>query len=106
MTNPGVSGPRRLGGAPPRRPPHPPPPPPPAGPRRAAAPRATRTGRAPWGTPSIYAAGDEALFFGFGYALAQDRLFQLDYLRRRGSGRLAEVLGADGADLDLLARVV
>ncbi len=59
-----------------------------------------------WGIPSIYAESDDDLFFGFGYALAQDRLFQLDYLRRRGSGRLAEVLGADGTDLDLLARVV
>ena len=37
---------------------------------------------------------DHDLFFGFGYAIAQDRLFQLDYLRRRARGRLAEVLGA------------
>jgi penicillin amidase len=57
------------------------------------------------GIPHIHAANDEDLFFAFGYAMAQDRLFQLDYLRRRGSGRLAEVLGPDGADLDLLGRV-
>ncbi|HEX5271385.1 MAG TPA: penicillin acylase family protein [Gemmataceae bacterium] len=78
----------------------------PAGARRAAVRRAVRIERDRWGVPSIYAEDDEDLFFGFGYAMAQDRLFQLDYLRRRGSGRLAEVLGAEGTDLDLLARVV
>lgn len=58
------------------------------------------------GMPHIRAENDDDLFVGFGYAQAQDRLFQLDYLRRRGSGRLAEILGADGAELDLLARTV
>ena len=43
------------------------------------------------GVPHIRADNDQDLFFGFGYAVAQDRLFQLDYLRRRGSGRLAEI---------------
>ena len=57
------------------------------------------------GVPHISADNDDDLFFGFGYALAQDRLFQLDYLRRRGSGRLAEVLGKDGSELDLLGRI-
>ncbi len=78
----------------------------PAGRRRAAVRRAVRIERNRWGIPSIYADNDEDLFFGFGHAMAQDRLFQLDYLRRRGSGRLAEVLGADGRDLDLLARII
>ncbi|MCE9530204.1 MAG: penicillin acylase family protein [Planctomycetes bacterium] len=57
------------------------------------------------GIPHIFAANDADLFFGFGYALAQDRLFQIDYLRRRGSGRLAEILGPEGTDLDLLGRI-
>ena len=58
-----------------------------------------REGRKPaspanrWGVPHILAENDEDLFFGFGYAMAQDRLFQLDYLRRKGHGRLAEILG-------------
>ena len=38
--------------------------------------------------------------------MAQDRLFQLDYLRRKGLGRLAEILGPDGLENDLLARTV
>jgi len=58
------------------------------------------------GIPHISAENDIDLFFGFGYAMAQDRLFQLDYLRRRGSGRLAEVFGADGSDLDFVGRIV
>jgi penicillin amidase len=74
--------------------------------RRADVLRAIRIERNDWGIPSIYADNDEDLFFGFGFAMAQDRLFQLDYLRRRGSGRLAEIVGAQGYDLDLLARAV
>ncbi|MGQ0636091.1 MAG: penicillin acylase family protein [Planctomycetaceae bacterium] len=58
------------------------------------------------GIPHIHATVDDDLFFGFGYATAQDRLFQLDYLRRRALGRLAEVLGKEGLEPDLVARTV
>jgi penicillin amidase len=77
----------------------------PGGTRLAAVRRPAEVQRDARGVPHIHAANDEDLFFAFGYAMAQDRLFQLDYLRRRGSGRLAEVLGPDGAELDLLGRV-
>jgi hypothetical protein len=46
-----------------------------------------------WGIPHIVARRRDDLWLGFGYAMAQDRLFQMDYLRRKGLGRLAEVLG-------------
>ena len=59
-----------------------------------------------WGIPSIYAERDTDLFVGFGYAMAQDRLFQLDYLRRKAMGRLSEVLGEDGLELDTIARTI
>lgn len=59
-----------------------------------------------WGIPHIFADNHRDLWFGFGYAMAQDRLFQLDYLRRKGLGRLAEVLGPEGVPLDLIARTV
>ncbi len=59
-----------------------------------------------WGVPRIFAENDSDLFFGFGYAMAQDRLFQLDYLRRKGLGRLSEVLGEDGLEPDVIARTV
>src|SRR4051794_2962946 len=35
------------------------------------------------GIPHIHADSERDLFFGFGYAVAQDRLFQLDHLRRK-----------------------
>jgi penicillin amidase len=46
------------------------------------------------GIPYVEAQNDEDLFFGQGYATAQDRLWQLDLFRRTARGELAEVLGA------------
>ncbi len=65
-----------------------------------------RIERDDWGIPHIYADSDKDLFVAFGYAVAQDRLFQLDYLRRKGSGRLAEILGEEALPSDLLVRTV
>jgi penicillin amidase len=59
-----------------------------------------------WGIPHIFAETARDLWFGYGFSMAQDRLFQLDYLRRKGLGRLAEVLGPEGVPLDLVARTV
>lgn len=59
-----------------------------------------------WGIPHIFADSQHDLWLAFGFAMAQDRLFQLDYLRRKGLGRLAEVLGADALPTDLVARTV
>src|SRR5436305_952489 len=58
------------------------------------------------GIPHIFADNHRDLWFAFGFAMAQDRLFQLDYLRRKGMGRLAEVLGPEAVPLDLVARIV
>ena len=49
-----------------------------------------RIARNRWGVAHVYAEKDADLFFGFGYAVAQDRLFQLDYLRRKARGRLVQ----------------
>jgi penicillin amidase len=76
------------------------------GSQRAAVHAAIEIVRDRWGIPHIHADRDDDLFFAFGYAMAQDRLFQLDYLRRRAWGRLSEVLGPDGFELDLVARTV
>src|SRR5690242_13105814 len=46
-----------------------------------------------WGIPHIYASGTADLYFGLGIAMAQDRLWQMDRLRRRALGRQAEILG-------------
>jgi penicillin amidase len=47
------------------------------------------------GVPHVYAASTPDLYFGLGVAMAQDRLWQMDRLRRRALGRQAEILGAD-----------
>ena len=53
-----------------------------------------------YGMAHIFAADNKGLFYGYGYALAQDRLFQLEILRRSAQGKVAEVLGADYASFD------
>src|SRR5580658_6719551 len=46
------------------------------------------------GVPHISAAGWEDAIFLQGYVTAQDRLWQMDALRRLAAGELSEVLGA------------
>ena len=46
------------------------------------------------GVPHIFAQTDADALFGQGLVHAQDRLFQMDLLRRVAAGRLAEVAGA------------
>ena len=55
-----------------------------------------------YGVASILAGSEKDAFFGVGYAMAQDRLFQMEMLRRAGSGRLAEILGPDLVEVDRL----
>jgi penicillin amidase len=45
------------------------------------------------GVPHIRASTDHDLYVADGYAMAQDRLFQMDLTRRYVEGRLAEMLG-------------
>ena len=52
------------------------------------------------GIPHIYAASTADLYFGLGFAMAQDRLWQMDRLRRRALGRQAEILGPAYAAAD------
>jgi penicillin G amidase len=58
------------------------------------------------GIPLISAADDEDAAFGLGYAHAQDRLFQMELMRRNGAGRLAEIFGAQAVDTDRQMRVL
>ncbi len=57
-----------------------------------------------YGIPHIRAGSDSDAWFGMGYACAQDRLFQMEYDRRRAAGRWAEVAGPAAVPADLLAR--
>lgn len=45
------------------------------------------------GVPTIHAANLDDLLFAQGYVTAQDRLWQMDMLRRHAAGELAEILG-------------
>ncbi len=53
-----------------------------------------------YGTPHIYADNVYGLYYGYGYAIAQDRLFQMEMARRSTQGLVAEVYGADFVDYD------
>lgn len=51
-----------------------------------------------------YGASDEDVFFGLGYAHAQDRLWQMAVMRRTAQGRLSEIFGARTAETDIFIR--
>jgi penicillin G amidase len=53
-----------------------------------------------WGVPHIRANSEEDLAEAQGYVLAQDRLWQMDLLRRAARGQLSEVLGPATASID------
>ncbi len=46
-----------------------------------------------FGVPHIKAENNHDLFMAFGYVHAQERLFQMEMMRRAGSGTLAEIIG-------------
>ena len=54
--------------------------------------------------PHIFGSTDEDVFFALGLAHAQDRLFQMNVLRRAAQGRLAELQGPRAMPADDLAR--
>jgi penicillin amidase len=60
----------------------------------------------PHGVPTIRAATETDALFGLGYVHARDRLWQMEYQRRIGAGRLAEVLGPGVVDTDRFLRTV
>ena len=55
-----------------------------------------------YGVPHIYAVTDEGLMFGQGYAMAGDRLFQMEMCRLSASGEMAKYLGSDYLEYDRL----
>jgi penicillin G amidase len=56
------------------------------------------------GIPHVSAQSAGDAWFGMGYACAGDRLFQLDYDRRRACGRWSEIAGPAAVSADILAR--
>jgi penicillin amidase len=57
------------------------------------------------GVPHIRAASKHDAFFGQGYLVARDRLFQIDMERRRDMGRMAESFGPRFVAADKAARL-
>jgi len=58
-----------------------------------------------YGVPHIFADTKEGLGYGAGYAMAQDRLWQADVMRRAATGRLAE-LGLATIEDDIATRTL
>jgi penicillin G amidase len=69
----------------------------------SAAVKVTRDGH---GVPTIEAASLEDLFLAQGYVTAQDRLWQMDIMRRFDSGELSEILGEDTLKIDREQRIL
>lgn len=59
-----------------------------------------------YGVPHIEATNKTDMYMAFGYIHAQDRLFQMEMLRRVGSGRLAELLGEPVVKIDKLFHTI
>jgi penicillin G amidase len=58
------------------------------------------------GMPHIYAFDEHDALFLQGWVEAQDRLFQIDVLRRQASGTLAELLGSGALSSDVELRTI
>ncbi len=59
-----------------------------------------------YGVPSIYAGNQKDLYRATGYVMAQDRIWQMDLLRRVTMGRLSEILGEKLVDIDETFRML
>ncbi|WP_067514706.1 penicillin acylase family protein [Endozoicomonas ascidiicola] len=59
-----------------------------------------------FGVPRIEAKSEADLYFALGYVHAQDRLFQMELMRRLAQGQLAEMFGEKLVDTDRLFRTV
>ena len=61
-------------------------------------------GRDAYGVPIVLGDTLNLVQYGAGYVHAQDRLFQMDLLRHRARGRVAEMLGPAHVNADIAAR--
>lgn len=59
-----------------------------------------------YGIPHIHASDEHDLMMAVGFAQAQDRLWQMDVLRRAGEGRLSEIFGKSTIQFDMLFRTI
>lgn len=59
-----------------------------------------------FGVPHIFAESAIDAWFAAGFVQAQDRMWQMDLLRRAGEGRLAEILGREALPIDRMFRTL
>jgi penicillin amidase len=59
-----------------------------------------------WGIPHITAGSLHDLFVAQGFVHAQDRLWQMESLRRLSEGRLSEIAGEQALNLDCFTRMI
>lgn len=59
-----------------------------------------------YGVPHIFAGSANDAWFALGYVHAQDRMWQMEFTRRLGAGRLAEVVGEPGLSVDRFMRTL
>ena len=63
-----------------------------------------------YGVPHVYATGpdqpaiEQRIAYGIGYAQAEERLFQMEVLRRAAEGDLAQLLGPSYLQMDIVTR--
>lgn len=58
------------------------------------------------GVPHIFAGNAIDAYFALGFVHAQDRLWQMEFMRRLGAGRLSEVLGESSLSADRFTRTM
>src|SRR6185312_4904377 len=58
------------------------------------------------GIPHIFAANADDAAFALGFVQAQDRIFQMDLMRRYGEGRISELAGKRALDRDRFMRTL
>lgn len=63
-------------------------------------------GRDRWGVPHVIATSMEDAAFAMGVVHAQDRLWQMEVTRRVATGRISELIGAEGVNIDRFIRRV
>ncbi len=56
--------------------------------------------------PHIFGKSKKDVIFGLGYAHAQERFWQMNFLKRIAQGRLSEIVGQQSIDLDILMKTL
>ena len=59
-----------------------------------------------YGLKMVEAETLDGAMFGMGFAMASDRLWQLNFYRLLSQGRLSEILGAKGLEVDMIIRTI